>query len=238
MFLEDNMLPVPTGGNEKLALKREEVRLSIEEIGIIPTIRESSPVDALFAANSVQGGGIPIVEVTMTVPGAMKVLLALANSDSDLIVGAGSVLDLEMARQSVDAGAMFLTSAGFDREIVDFAAEHDMVVVPGALTPTEIMAAWKARPDFIRVFPCSQVGGAGHIRALKGPFPHLPLIAAGGINQLTAGEFFQAGATAISLGGELIPREAIELRQEKRILELARRFHSMVKQNRSARNPN
>lgn len=230
------MLPVPTGGSTKLSLKRQDIRVSIEEIGIIPTIRDSSPVDALFAAESVQGGGIPIVEVTMTMPGALKVLLALANSDTDLIVGAGSVLDVEMARQCVDAGAMFLTSAGFDREIVDFAAEHDMVVIPGAMTPSEIMAAWKARPDFIRVFPCSQVGGAGHIRALKGPFPHLPLIAAGGVTQQTAADFFQAGASAISLGGELIPREAIELRQEKRILELARRFRIIVRQNRAARN--
>lgn len=232
------MLAERTGSNEKVALKRDEIRACIEEIGIIPTIRDSSPVDARFAAESVQGGGIPIVEVTMTMPGALKVLLALANSDCDLIVGAGSVLDLEMARQSVDAGAMFLTSAGFDREIVDFAAEHDMVVFPGAMTPTEIMAAWKARPDFIRVFPCSQVGGASHIRALKGPFPDLPLIAAGGINLQTAGEFIQAGASAISLGGDLIPREAVDLRQEKRILELARRFRNIVKQNRSARTPN
>jgi len=229
------MLPAPTGGNEKLSVKRDEIRACIEEIGIIPTIRESSPLDALFAAESVQGGGIPIVEVTMTVPGALKVLLALANSDCDLIVGAGSVMDAEMARHCVDAGAVFLTSAGFDREIVDFAAEHDMVVFPGAMTPTEVMAAWKSRPDFIRVSPCSQVGGAGHIRALKGPFPHLPLIAAGGVNQQTAGAFFQAGASAICLGCELIPREAIDLRQEKRILELARRFRTIVRQNRSGR---
>jgi 2-dehydro-3-deoxyphosphogluconate aldolase / (4S)-4-hydroxy-2-oxoglutarate aldolase len=232
------MLPVPAGSNEKLALKRDEIRVCIEEIGIIPTIRESSPVDALFAAESVQGGGIPIVEVTMTVPDALKVLLAVANSDCDLTVGAGSVADVEMARRCVDAGAVFLTSAGFDREIVDFAAEHGIVVFPGAMTPTEIMAAWKSRPDFIRVFPCSQVGGAGHIRALKGPFPQVPLIAAGGINQLNAGEFIQAGASAISLGGELIPSEAIGLRQEQRILELARRFRSIVRHCRSAKNLN
>jgi 2-dehydro-3-deoxyphosphogluconate aldolase/(4S)-4-hydroxy-2-oxoglutarate aldolase len=232
------MSPAPMGANEKVALKRDEIRGCIEEIGIIPTIRESSPVDALFAAESVQGGGIPIVEVTMTMPGALKVLLALANSDTDLIVGAGSVLDVEMARHCVDAGAMFLTSAGFDREIVDFAAEQEMVVIPGAMTPTEVMAAWKARPDFIRVCPCSQVGGSSHIRALKEPFPHLPLIAAGGINQQTAADFFRAGASAISLGGGLLPRDAIELRQEKRILELARRFRTIVRQNRVGKSSN
>jgi 2-dehydro-3-deoxyphosphogluconate aldolase/(4S)-4-hydroxy-2-oxoglutarate aldolase len=226
------------GANEKLALKRDEIRGCIEEIGIIPTIRESSPVDALFAAESVQGGGIPIVEVTMTMPGALKVLLALANSDTDLIVGAGSVLDVEMARHCVDAGAMFLTSAGFDREIVDFAAEQEMVVIPGAMTPTEVMAAWKARPDFIRVCPCSQVGGSSHIRALKESFPHLPLIAAGGINQQTAADYFRAGASAISLGGGLLPRDAIELRQEKRILELARRFRMIARQNRVGKSSN
>ncbi|HEV3330513.1 MAG TPA: hypothetical protein VG096_06005 [Bryobacteraceae bacterium] len=232
------MSPAPMGANEKLALKRDEIRGCIEEIGIIPTIRESSPVDALFAAESVQGGGIPIVEVTMTMPGALKVLLALANSDTDLIVGAGSVLDVEMARHCVDAGAMFLTSAGFDREIVDFAAEQEMVVIPGAMTPTEVMAAWKARPDFIRVCPCSQVGGSSHIRALKESFPHLPLIAAGGINQQTAADYFRAGASAISLGGGLLPRDAIELRQEKRILELARRFRMIARQNRVGKSSN
>ncbi len=234
MFAESSMSPVP-GCSEKVSQKRAEVRVRIEEIGIVPTIRESSPVDALFAAESIQSGGIPVVEVTMTVPGAMKVLLSLANSDLDLIVGAGSVLDVDMARECVNAGAMFLASAGFDREIVDFGAKNDMVVIPGAMTPTEIMAAWKARPDFIRVFPCANIGGAGHIRALKGPFPHLPLIAAGGINQQTAGDFFQAGASAITLGGELIPREAIDLRQEERILELARRYRMIARQNRSAR---
>ena len=236
--MEDHLLPAQTGGDAKQVFGRAEIRASIEATGIIATIRESAPVDALFAAESVQGGGIPVIEVALTAPGALKVLLALANSHCDLIVGAGLVLDVEQARRAVDAGAMFLTSAGFDREIVDWAAEHDTAVFPGAMTPTEIMAAWKARPDFIRVFPCSQVGGASHIRALKSAFPQLPLIAAGGINQQNAAEFFQGGASAICPGGELIPREAVELRQETRILELARRFRTIVRMNRGSGKPN
>ncbi|HUI78184.1 MAG TPA: bifunctional 4-hydroxy-2-oxoglutarate aldolase/2-dehydro-3-deoxy-phosphogluconate aldolase [Bryobacteraceae bacterium] len=228
------MLHRQAASNEKTGTRRDAVRAAIDEVGIVPIIRDSSPEDAVFAAESLQGGGIPIVEVTMTVPGAIKVLLELTTGDRELIVGAGSVLDVEMARECMDAGAMFLASAGFDREIVEFAAQHDLVVVPGAMTPTEIMAAWKARPDFIRVFPCSNVGGASYIRDLRRPFPHLPLIAAGGVNQQTAGDFFQAGASAISLGGELLPREAIDLRQEKRILELARRYRMIARHHRIA----
>jgi 2-dehydro-3-deoxyphosphogluconate aldolase/(4S)-4-hydroxy-2-oxoglutarate aldolase len=227
-------MPAPATAKLKLSVTRESVRAAIGEIGIIPVIREYSPVDARFAADAVLRGGIPIVEVTMAVPGALQVLQALTHSDLELIVGAGSILDVESARECADAGASFLASAGFDGGIAEFAAHHGLLCIPGALTPTEIMTAWKVRPDFIRVFPCANVGGAAHIRSLKMPFPDLPLIAAGGINQQTAAGFFQAGASAISLGGELIPRDAIDLRQEKRIIELARRFRTIARHNRTS----
>ena len=216
-------------------MKKEQVRARIEEIGIIPAIRVSSPQDAMFAAETVCRSGIPIVEVTMTIPGAIEVITELAQNNPNVIAGAGTVFDLETARRCLDSGALFLTSTGLDLDIVAFAVKHDIVVLPGALTPTEVMAAWKARPDFVKIFPCSQVGGPSYIRALKGPFPHIPFIAAGGVNQQTVADFILAGAVAVGIGGELIPHEAIHLRQEHWIGELARRFAAMVKDARSQR---
>ena len=210
-------------------MKREEVRARIEEVGIIPAIRVSSAEDALFVAEAVSGGGIPIVELTMTVPGAVDAIAHLARSNPDLIVGAGTVWDTETARRCLDAGANFLTSPGFDPRVVEFAVKENIVVFPGALTPTEVMMAWLAGSDFVKVFPCSQVGGVTYIRALKKPFPQVRLIASGGVNQQTAADFILAGASALGIGGDLIPHKAIQLRQPHRIHELARRYISMVK---------
>lgn len=216
-------------------MNREQIRSRIEEVGIIPSIRVASSEDAIFAAETICRSGIPIVEVTMTVPGAIEVITELARSNPKVIAGAGTVSDLETARRCLDSGAQFLTSTGLDLEIVEFAVKHSMVVFPGALTPTEIMAAWKAGPDFVKIFPCAQVGGPGYIRALRGPFPHIPFIAAGGVNQQTASDFIAAGAVALGVGSDLIPHEAIHLRQEHWIGELARRFTAMVREARSHR---
>jgi len=213
-------------------MTREQVRSRIEEIGIVPAIRVSSPEDALFAADAVCAHGIPIVEVTMTVPGAISVISELASKNSGFITGAGSLTRVETARRCIDAGAQFLTSTGLNIDIVRFAVGRNVVVFPGALTPTELMAAWEATPDFVKIFPCSSVGGPAYIRALRAPFPHIPLIASGGVNQQTAADFILAGATALGIGGELIPHEAIERRQKHRIGELARRFLGIVKESR------
>jgi 2-dehydro-3-deoxyphosphogluconate aldolase/(4S)-4-hydroxy-2-oxoglutarate aldolase len=215
-----------------VAMTRQQVRERIQEIGIIPAIRVSSSQDAIFAAEAITRSGIPIVEVTMTIPGAHEVVSELARNHSEVIVGAGTVLDLETARRCLDAGVKFLTSTGLDLQVVEFAVQHDVVVFPGALTPTEVIAAWQAGPDFVKIFPCSALGGPAYIRALKGPFPHVPLIASGGVTQHTAPDFLRAGAVALGIGGELIPHEAIRLHQEHRIAELARRFLGMVKEAR------
>jgi 2-dehydro-3-deoxyphosphogluconate aldolase/(4S)-4-hydroxy-2-oxoglutarate aldolase len=213
-------------------LNKNQVRSRIEEIGIIPAVRLSSAADALFAAEAISVSGIPIVEVTMTVPGAVQVIAELAQSDPEFIVGAGSLFDVDMARQCLEAGAKFLTSPGLDLNIVEFALQHDAVVLPGALTPSEVTAAWKAKADFVKVFPCSQVGGPSYIKALKGPFAQVPLIAAGGVNQQTAGEFILAGATALGVGSDLIQPDAIERREAAWIRELSRRFIRVVRQAR------
>jgi 2-dehydro-3-deoxyphosphogluconate aldolase / (4S)-4-hydroxy-2-oxoglutarate aldolase len=214
-------------------MKRKEVRDRIEEIGIVPAVRLSSAEDARFATDAVSHGGIPIVEITMTVPGAIDVISELARNSPELIVGAGTLFDLETARRCLDAGAAFLTSPGLDLSLIEFAHKADVAVLAGALTPTEVTSAWKAGAEFVKVFPCSQVGGDTYIKALKRPFPNVPLIAAGGVNQRTASNFILAGACAIGVGGELIPKEAIQLRQVERIHELARRFVDFVKKARA-----
>ena len=220
-------------------MSREDVRTRIEEIGIIPAIRVSSTEDALFAAESVASGGIPIVELTMTVPGAIDVIAHLVRSAPRLIVGAGTVWNTETARRCLDAGAQFLTSTGFDPHIVEFAIQNDMAVFPGALTPSEVMMAWKSGPDFVKVFPCAQMGGASYVKTLKSPFPQVPLIASGGVNQQNVAEFILAGATAVGVGAHLVPKKAIELRQTQRIHELAVRLVTTVRESRAqmARRP-
>jgi 2-dehydro-3-deoxyphosphogluconate aldolase / (4S)-4-hydroxy-2-oxoglutarate aldolase len=210
-------------------MKKENIRAKIEAIGIIPAIRTSSAIEARFAAEAVSKAGIPIVEMTMTVPGAIEIISELVSHAPELIVGAGTVLDVDSARSCLKAGARFLTSPGLDLDIVKFARQENVLMLAGALTPTEVNAAWKAGSDMIKVFPCAQLGGESYIRALKAPFPQVPLIAAGGVNQQTASGFILAGATALGIGGELIPRASIEQRQPERIRELARRFLNLVK---------
>ncbi len=210
-------------------MKKDEVCELIRKIGIIPAIRVSSGDDAHFAAEAVTKGGIPIVEITMTVPGATELITHLVHYHPKMVVGAGTVCSTETARKCVDAGASFLTAPGFDPEIVEFAAKADVAVLPGALTPTEVLSAWRAGSDFVKVFPCALVGGDRYIKALKASFLDIPLVASGGVNQQTAGSFILSGATAIGVGRELIPTEAIEHKQAERIRELALRFSRSVK---------
>ena len=139
------------------------------------------------------------------------------------------VLDAETAQRCVDAGAQFLTSTGFVKEVVEFAVKKRMLFISGALTPTELIHAWQAGSDMVKIFPCAPVGGPSYIRALKVPFPQVPLVAAGGVNQQTALDYMLAGATALGIGGELIPKEALQRKQDHRIRELARRFLTIVK---------
>jgi 2-dehydro-3-deoxyphosphogluconate aldolase / (4S)-4-hydroxy-2-oxoglutarate aldolase len=214
-------------------MKKEEISARIEEIGIVPAVRLRSREEAHFATHAVADGGIPIVEITMTVPGAIELIADLVRSSPELIVGAGTLFDIETAHKCLDAGAKFLTSPGLDLHIVEFARKKEVVVLAGALTPTEVTMAWKAGADFVKVYPCALVGGDKYIQALKGPFRHVPLIAAGGVNQTTAANYILAGAAAIGVGGELVPEEAIRLKQAERIHELARRFVGFVKKARA-----
>lgn len=214
-------------------MKREDIRARIFHVGIVPSVRAATAEDARYAAESVLCGGIPIVEITMTVPGALDLISQLTKNNPKLIVGAGSVWDESTAQSCVDAGAKFLTSDGLSLPVVDFAVKHSVVVFPGALSPTEVMTAWKAGSDFVKVVPCAQVGCETYIHALKMPFPEIPMMAAGGVNQQTALKFLLAGASALGVGGELMPPDAIRLRQTDRIVELSRRFLGFVKEART-----
>ena len=206
----------------------KEVRARIEETGIVAAVRVYSADEALFAAEALAAGGIPVVEITLTVPQATKVIAQLVKKTPHIAVGAGGVTDTAVARQCLDAGALFLTSDGLHPAVIDFAVKQDVIVFPGALTPTEVMTAWEAHSDFVKVVPCAQIGGETYIGSLHRMFPHIPLIAAGGVTQLTALNMVSAGATALGVGRDLIPVEAIRLRQAGRIQELARRFLSFV----------
>jgi 2-dehydro-3-deoxyphosphogluconate aldolase/(4S)-4-hydroxy-2-oxoglutarate aldolase len=214
-------------------MNKDAVRARIEELGIIPSARLASADDARFAATTVSQGGIPVVEITMTVPGALEVIADLAQSMPDLIVGAGTVLDVETARRCAGAGAMFVTSPGLDLRVMEVTLGKGLLAVPGALTPTEITAAWQAGADLIKVFPSALWGGASYIRALKAPFPDVPLVASGGVNQQTAADFILAGAMAIGVGSELIPKTAVAERDHRWITELTRRFLAIVQEARS-----
>jgi len=218
-------------------MTKQEVCAQIEKIGVVPAVRVSSTEDARFAAEAVNRGGLPIVEITMTVPGACELIAELVRSHPKLIVGAGTVLRTDTARMCVDSGARFLTAPSFDPKILEFAARENIAVLPGALTPTEVVAAWEAGADFVKVFPCFLVGGERYIKALKTALPAIRLIAAGGVNQQTAEDFIIAGASAIGVGTELIPTEAIERKQSERIQELAQRFREFVKAGRARLQP-
>ena len=216
-------------------MTKAETAARLLEVGIIPVVRALSPAQAFAAAEAVCKGGIPVVEVTMTVPGAVEVIAQLAKSMGDeVLIGAGTVLDADGARRCLDAGAQFLVSPGFADDMVQAGVAAGVPVVAGALTPTEIMAATRAGADFIKVFPCAQVGGPAYIKALRGPFPHTPLIPTGGVNLNTAADFLRAGAAALGVGGELVERFALESGRTEVIVENARRLVAVVQQTRAA----
>jgi 2-dehydro-3-deoxyphosphogluconate aldolase/(4S)-4-hydroxy-2-oxoglutarate aldolase len=210
-------------------MTKAEVRARIEELAIIPAVRAANADDALFAAEAVSKGGLPIVELTMTVPNATELIARLVKKHPKMVVGAGTVLDLATARACLAAGAQFITSPGLDLEIVDFTVKAGVVAMPGVLTPSEIIAATKAGADFVKIFPCSHLGGVDYLHALKAPFPHISFIASGGVNQQTAGKYLAAGATAVGIGADLVPPRAIASRESDWIQELARRYVHTVK---------
>jgi 2-dehydro-3-deoxyphosphogluconate aldolase/(4S)-4-hydroxy-2-oxoglutarate aldolase len=214
-------------------MTREEARTRIEEIGLFPGIRVNSADQALYCAEILYASGIPIAEIPMTVPDAVEIIRRIAHELPKMVVGGGTVLDSETASRCIDAGARFITSTGLVPEVVATTLKANVVAIPGALTPTEIIASWKDGGDYVKIFPAASLGGDLYIRSLKLPLPQIPLIAAGGVSQQNAESFIRAGASALGVGMELVPRDAVAKRQDHRIRELARRFLGLVQKGRS-----
>ena len=216
-------------------MTKEQVRQRVLEVGIVPVIRAASVRKAIAASEAVYAGGISILEVTMTVPGAFEAITELNRTlGREVIIGAGTVLDAYTANRCLEAGATFLVTPGFKHETVKFANDHGMVILAGALTPTEIITAWEAGSDFVKVFPCSAVGGASYIKALKAPFPQIPLVPTGGVNLNTAADFIRNGSAALGIGGELVLTSALNSGNTAEITELAKKYVAIIQQARQA----
>src|SRR6266851_1451320 len=212
---------------------KEQAASRIVEIGIVPVVRASSAEYAIQAAEAVCRGGIPIVEMTMTVPGAIEAISHLVKSaGAGVLIGAGTVLDAETAQRCVDAGAEFIVSPGFDLETVTLVKRLGKLMIAGALTPTEVILAWKTGSDFVKIFPCGAVGGAKYIKALKAPLPQVPLIPTGGVNLNTAADFIHAGAAALGIGSELVSADALKSGNLNQIVEASRKYAAIVREAR------
>jgi 2-dehydro-3-deoxyphosphogluconate aldolase / (4S)-4-hydroxy-2-oxoglutarate aldolase len=206
-------------------MKHQTILERLRAIGVVPIVRTSTCEMATRAVAAVLEGGIACVEITMTVDGAIKALEAAADEYGDQIVlGAGTVLDAETARACMLAGAQFFVTPSLNTKTIEMAKRYSKPVFPGALTPTEILTAWEAGADGVKVFPCSALGGAKYIRALKGPFPHIDLIPTGGVNLETIADFFAAGSSAVGVGSELVDVKSCTEGNYGAITERARRF--------------
>lgn len=208
-------------------MTRDQVLSFIKETAVVPVVRAASAAEALRAIEATYRGGIRAAEITMTVPGALRLLEQCAEQFGDkLVIGAGTVLDPETARSCILAGAQFLVTPSLRVATIEMARRYGIAIVPGALTPTEVLTAWESGADIVKVFPC--LGGPAYIKALKGPFPQIDMIPTGGVNLKTAGEFLKAGACAVAVGGELMDAKSIAEGRFDRIEEKAREYVEAV----------
>ena len=214
-------------------MKKGETLEKIKAVGIVPIIRTESAESAIRAVEAIYAGGIPCAEITMTVGGAIRALECVADRFGDkVLIGAGTVLDPETARSCMLAGAEFFVTPALNLKTVEVAKRYSKAIFPGALTPTEIMAAWESGADGIKVFPCSAVGGPSYIRALRGPFPHIEFVPTGGVNLRTITEFFEAGCSAVGVGGELVDRKLIAEGRFDVLTERAREYCQKINEYR------
>ncbi|MBX3289272.1 MAG: bifunctional 2-keto-4-hydroxyglutarate aldolase/2-keto-3-deoxy-6-phosphogluconate aldolase [Acidobacteria bacterium] len=214
-------------------MNKQQIVGHIEELGLVPVVRASSADEAMQAIDAIKAGGVNVLEITMTVPGAVKVIEKVADKyGSDVLVGAGTVLDPETARACLLAGAQFIVSPALNLDTISLCHRYSAPVCPGVLSPTEVITAWSAGVDFVKVFPCGSVGGASYVKNLKGPFPQVKIIPTGGVSLTTAADFIKAGASALGVGTDLVDVKAIREGNADIITERARQFVEIV---RSAR---
>jgi 2-dehydro-3-deoxyphosphogluconate aldolase/(4S)-4-hydroxy-2-oxoglutarate aldolase len=214
---------------------RAEVRAAVELVGLVPVVRAPSAALAVRAVDALLAGGVSVFEITMTVPGAVGVIEQLVSRFGDrVVVGAGTVLSVADARACIRAGASFVVSPGLDLAVVEEVKSHGVCVMPGALTPTEVITAWKAGADMVKIFPCSALGGPRYLKALRGPLPDVKFLPTGGVTAATAGDYIAAGASALGVGSELVDIAALEAGQDAFVAARARELVAAVEIARAA----
>jgi 2-dehydro-3-deoxyphosphogluconate aldolase/(4S)-4-hydroxy-2-oxoglutarate aldolase len=220
--------------NGGISVLKQEILARIQRTGIIPVLRALSAAQALAIVEALAAGGIDVIEVTMTVPGAIEIIRQLRTIRTDLVIGAGTVLDPETARNCMQEGAQFIVTPVTSVATIEICQKHSIAVFPGALTPTEIFTAWQAGGDAIKVFPASAMGGAPYLRSLKAPLPQVELIPTGGISMATAADFLRAGAFALGVGADLCDSSAIAEGKPERITQTAREYLRIIAAFRAA----
>jgi 2-dehydro-3-deoxyphosphogluconate aldolase/(4S)-4-hydroxy-2-oxoglutarate aldolase len=215
-------------------MNKNEVLRRIEEVGVVPVVRASSAEEAMQVIEAIKAGGVGVLEITMTVPRAVRVIEQVADRyGAEVVVGAGTVLDAETARACILAGAAFVVSPSLNTGTIELCRRYSVAVMPGALTPTEVVTAWQAGADVVKVFPCGALGGAKYLKSLKAPLPQIEMIPTGGVSLGTVAEFIEAGALALGVGADLVDTKAIRAGQPEKVTEAARAYVAAV---RAARN--
>jgi len=219
-------------------MTKDTILSFIKDIGIVPVVRTASADSAIRAIEAIYRGGIRAAEITMTVPGAIRALEKVADQfGGKIVLGAGTVLDPETARACMLAGAEFFVTPALKVSVIEMVHRYSKVICPGALTPTEVLTAWEAGADIVKVFPCGNVGGPKYIKALKAPFPQIEMIPTGGVNLDTTAEFLKAGACAVAVGGELVDAKTIQEGRYEVFEDRARQYLAVVAQARAEMKP-
>jgi len=216
-------------------MNKSEVIQKIREIGLVPVVRAASADEAMRAIDAIREGGVSVLEITMTVPGALGVIEQVAKTyGSHALVGAGTVLDAETARACILNGAQFVVSPALNVETITCCRRYGIAIMPGALTPTEVVQAWTAGADFVKVFPAGALGGASYLKALKAPLPQIELVPTGGVSLKTAADFIKAGASALGVGADLVDLKAIRDGQSSLITDRAKQYVEIVREARAS----
>jgi 2-dehydro-3-deoxyphosphogluconate aldolase/(4S)-4-hydroxy-2-oxoglutarate aldolase len=216
-------------------MDKAAVLKSLQDIGLVPVLRAESVEQALALAGAIADGGVTVLEITMTVPGAIQVMRKLAEQRPDILIGAGTVLDAETARMCILEGAQFVVSPALNLDTITMCHRYSIAVLPGALTPTEVITAWQAGADVVKVFPASALGGAKYLTALKGPLPQVKLIPTGGVSLATARDFLDAGAFALGVGSDLVDAKAVKAGKPEVVTESARKYLAIVREFQQSR---
>ena len=215
-------------------MNKTDVLARLKSVGVVPVVRASSAEEAMKVVDAIKAGGVPVLEITMTVPRAVNVIEQVVDRyGNDVVVGAGTVLDAESARACILAGASFVVSPAVNLGTIELCNRYSIAILPGALTPTEVVTAWQAGADVVKIFPCGAVGGAKYLRALKAPLPQIEMMPTGGVSLATAADFIQAGACALGVGADLVDLKAIRNGEAEKVTQAAQTYIAAVQQARN-----